>query len=106
MAFAVRHFRNNKEPIAYVHQHKLKFNSADAFHDYTVVWNKNSISWYVDKTFVCSEQNILITNKMYINLNQWAIFPNDHGEFFTWLGHLDTKQLPSKVSVDYISYKP
>ena len=106
VAFAVRHFRNNKEPIAYVHQHKLKFNSADAFHDYTVVWNKNSISWYVDKTFVCSEQNILITNKMYINLNQWAIFPNDHGEFFTWLGHLDTKQLPSKVSVDYISYKP
>ncbi len=104
--FVVKYFKEKNKPIEYSHRINLNFNSAEAFHDYTILWKENSFSLLIDNKLGWVESSIQIEDKMSMNLLQWALFPHDRSELHDLLGDVDSKQLPSKIYVDYISYKP
>lgn len=104
--FNVHHFKNGgKNHVENLHLHQLGFDSSKDFHEYSIEWTKDSISWYVDGKWAYSEKRILIDEEMYIRLNHWA-GALDNNFITNWLGKVDTSKLPSRVYYDYIKYEP
>ena len=78
---------------------------SEDFHEFAIVWEPNSIKWYVDATLFC-------------NLNQYSIAPytwpfNSHPFYIllnlavggNWPGNPDgTTIFPQRLEVDYIRY--
>jgi beta-glucanase (GH16 family) len=105
--FTVHHFKEGgKKHVYYAYTYKLGFNSSDYYHDYSILWNKNSISWFVDGKQVYIEKRILFEEAMYIRLNHWAAAPFNNNLMLNWMGPIDTSKLPSRVYYDYVKYVP
>jgi endo-1,3-1,4-beta-glycanase ExoK len=104
--FTVHHFKNkgNKHELK-AHTYLLGFDSTNDFHEYSILWEKEKISWLIDGKLVYSENNILIDEEMYVRLNHWACNPSNK-ETLNWMGKIDTLKFPSKVYYDYIRYIP
>lgn len=104
--FTVHHYKNGgKRHIYNKYTYLLGFDSADDFHNYSIVWNTDSIAWLVDGDWVHSEKEILIDEEMYIRMNHWAAAPLNI-DFIGWLGVVDKTRLPSKVYFDNVKYTP
>jgi Glycosyl hydrolases family 16 len=102
----VRDFKASKEKSQdFNHQYNLGFNSSKDFHDYTVFWSKDSISLKVDGKWACSEKRVKINEEMNFMISHWAA-PQDNKGMIDWLGPLDYKNLPSEMSVEFMSYNP
>jgi endo-1,3-1,4-beta-glycanase ExoK len=105
--FTVHHFmEEGKKHLFYEHTHKLNFDSSDDFHEYSILWTRDSISWLIDGKWVYSEKRILLDEEMYIRMNHWAADTINNNGFIKWLGLIDTINLPSKVFYDYVKYSP
>jgi hypothetical protein len=103
--FTVHHFTEGGSKHFYKeYTHLLGFNSADNYHDYSILWNKDSISWFVDSKWVYSEKDILIDEEMNIRLNHWAADTLRNKEIKNWLGPIDPSEFPSKVFYDIVKY--
>jgi beta-glucanase (GH16 family) len=76
------------------------------YHDYSVEWTKDSISWFVDYKWAYTEKRMLIDEPMYIRLNHWAAAIVNNNFIYNWLGPVDVKKLPSTVYYDFIKYTP
>lgn len=73
---------------------------ADQFHVYTLVWEKDQMSWYVDnqrfKTFTASSVNVYPFNAPFYFIMNVAVGGN-------WPGNPDeTTEFPQEMIVDYI----
>jgi endo-1,3-1,4-beta-glycanase ExoK len=100
------HLYPNKgtEHVFFQHTHNLGFDSSKDFHDYTIQWRKDSISWLVDGRLAHTENRITPDSVMQIRMNHWAANENNIG-MVQWLGHIDENALPSIVSYDWVKYK-
>jgi endo-1,3-1,4-beta-glycanase ExoK len=104
--FNVHHFKNGgREHVDNPYLYQLGFDSSDGYHEYTIEWRKDSISFFVDGKLAHTEKRILIDEQMYIRMNHWATTSN-FKLLINWMGHLDTTKLPSKINYDYIRYTP
>lgn len=105
--FTVHHFKDGGNKHVYKeHTHHLMFDSSKEFHDYGILWSKDSISFSVNGNWVHSEREILINEPMNIRMNHWAANPDDSTGIKTWLGPVNHYLLPSKVYYDFVCYKP
>ena len=82
--------------------YNLGFNFKKKFHDYTILWDKNSIAFYVDNR-LAKQYEIALTQPLQIGVNHWAVNEN---EIIKWAGALDPGSLPSTVYYDWINYTP
>jgi beta-glucanase (GH16 family) len=86
--------------------HNLEFNSSESYHDYGIIWTKDSITWLVDNKPIYTEKDILIFEPMDIRMNHWAALPYNNDSIINWMGKVNNKQLPSKVYYEYVKYYP
>lgn len=104
--FTVHHFMNGgRKHIYNEHTHNLGFDTSKEFYECTILWTPDSISWFVNGSWVHSVKDILIDDEMYIRMNHWTTdntFKNR--ETRNWLGSIDYNSLPSKVYYDNVSY--
>lgn len=99
----VHHFtEGGKKHITYPHLHDLGFDSSKDFHDYTIVWHPDSISWLVDHKWVHSEKRLLFNEEMNIRINHYIGEMRLESIRF-WLGPVNETKLPSKVHYDNIT---
>jgi Glycosyl hydrolases family 16 len=89
----------------YYQIHNLGFNSSKAFHTYTIVWTKDSISLVVDNKWACSDKGIKLGEEMNITLSHWMA-SQDNKNMTDWLGPIEKSKLPSVADIDNFSYKP
>jgi len=74
----------------------LGFDASKDFHEYSIIWEENKISWFVDSILV-SEFNEYIPNQsMNVIMNIWL------SESISWAGEIDENSLPTKVYYDYV----
>jgi hypothetical protein len=105
VSMSVRINHKNKKPEFHSQIYNLNFLTSEAFHLYTIVWTKDSISLKVDNKWLGSEKQMKISEEMNIMLSHWTA-PQDDINMTGWLGKIDKRKLPSEVKVNYISYKP
>jgi len=87
----------------YNHNHELGFNSGEAFHTYSVSWNSDSVSWFIDDKWVFSEKRIHFSENLEFSVSHWLPSKNDE-KMMTWLGPLDEQKLPSKFDIEQVTY--
>lgn len=95
--FTVHKFTNSGHEHLYKsYLYELGFNSNEEYHLYSILWLKDSISFYVDNAFVWSEKDLLINDSMNIRMNHWA-GDTANKNMIDWLGQIDIEKLPSEV---------
>jgi beta-glucanase (GH16 family) len=91
--------------IYYAHVYPLGFDSSKDFHDYSIAWKKDTISWYVDGVLAHTETRIVPNVPLQIRVNHWIANSQD-SLTVDWMGKVDDSTLPSFVYYDWVSYKP
>lgn len=103
--FTVHHYANGgTDHVQYQHLHQLGFDSSEDFHEYSIIWMKDSILWLVDDTVVHQETRIVPDVKLQIRMNHWSSNPEVPWTI-DWLGSVDKNALPSVVYYDWVKYE-
>jgi len=82
---------------------ELGFDISEEFHNYGILWTKDSVSWFVDGRWLHSEKKYVPQVPLQIRLNHWA--GNTSVPYIKkWLGEIQEDKLPSMVQYDWIKY--
>lgn len=104
--FTVHHYANGgKEHRSHTYVYPLDFDAAESFHDYSILWTKDSISWFVNYKLAYTEKRLVPNEPLQIRINHWIAAPSQNWAR-EWLGPVNRDKLPSKAYYDWITYKP
>ncbi|MEN7548110.1 family 16 glycosylhydrolase [Rapidithrix thailandica] len=104
--FTIHHYTAPGKKEEYAHVHDLGFDSTEDFHEYSIEWRPEEISWWVDRQKVYTETRMVPRDSLQIRVNHWAIDTLAAPWGTTWLGRLRSEHLPSHVEYEWVRYKP
>jgi endo-1,3-1,4-beta-glycanase ExoK len=83
---------------------ELSYKITEEFHNYGILWTKDSVSWFVDGNLLHTEKLFVPHVPLQIRLNHWAGDMNIAG-IKVWLGEINENELPSMVQYDWIKFQ-
>lgn len=79
----------------------LPFDVADDFHEFSILWTPDSVTWFADGRFIHSDTLYVPQEPLQIRMNYYAGDVAVSG-IQPWLGDVDEACLPTTTDVDWI----
>ena len=79
---------------------ELPFNTSNAYHNYTIIWLPNKITWLIDRAVIYSTTKAVPNKAMQIVFNLWVT------NSVTWAGQIQDHKLPTYAYLKSVSFNP